>query len=51
MSQKIFKGHNIGIMKLQKRHTLVSDGFDYMRFIDVCRVTPPADVEVGCFLK
>ena len=27
-------------------HFSVFDGFDYITFIDVCRVTPPADVEV-----
>ena len=27
-------------------HFSVFDGFDYIKIIDVCRVTPPADVEV-----
>ena len=27
-------------------HFSVFDAFDYIKFIDVCRVTPPADVEV-----
>ena len=27
-------------------HFSVFDAFDYMKFIDVCRVTPLADVEV-----
>ena len=46
MSLKIWKGHKIGIQAAKTSHFSVFDGFDYIKFIDVCRVTPPADVEV-----
>ena len=48
MSLKIWKGHKIGMQAAKTSHFSVFDAFDYIKFIDVCRVTPrPADVEVG----
>ena len=47
MPQKIWKGHKIG-MQAKTSHFSVFDDFDYIKFIDVCRViTPPADEVVN----